>query len=236
MSANPNSITRMFENGMNRWQNASMPNIDPRAKDWELEWAGQIGKAVQVRRKELGLTAQQLADRTKELGYPMTRSTIARIEGNHRAGKMDIAEVATLGMALGIPPVVLLYPGLPHRSMRYLPNFRHYAIDALRWFTGETLGLLEVGFVEWQDIQSAAQPLKLSRQFHKEESIARGADMQARAMESDGNAEQAKELRQTARIHRNFRDDLLGTMRSLGLPVSDSEYPDPDRIASAGNV
>lgn len=114
-----------------------MPNVDQYAKDWQLDWSARIGKAVQDRRKELGVTASDLALRTKQLSYPMTRSTIARIENNHRLGKMDVAELAVLAAALGIPPVMLLFPDIPTAPSRYLPNAHADALHAQRWFTGE---------------------------------------------------------------------------------------------------
>lgn len=90
-----------------------MPNIDPTAKAWELDLAERFGKAVQTRRNALALTAQQLAKRTAELGYPVTRVAISKIEGNMRAGKIDVAELIVLAKALDVPPVLLLYPGFP---------------------------------------------------------------------------------------------------------------------------
>jgi len=203
-----------------------MPNIDQQAKDWQLEWAARIGKAVQARRKELDLTASDLALRTKQLGYPMTRSTIARIENNHRAGKMDVAEVAVLAMALGIPPVMLLYPGLPHTSYRYLPTGQHYAIEALRWFTGESGSYFaeNVG-VKGEDIESAIQPLALSRQFHRAELARRHALSAAKLAEGKADHDEAQNQRRYAQEQVEIRDQILSVMRTLGLPIS-SEYPD----------
>ncbi|MCH9668944.1 MAG: helix-turn-helix domain-containing protein [Actinomycetia bacterium] len=90
-----------------------MPNIDPVVKAWELDLAARLGQAVQTRRNALGLTAQQLAQRTADLGYPITRVAISKIEGNKRAGKVDVAELIVLAKALEMPPVLLLYPGFP---------------------------------------------------------------------------------------------------------------------------
>ena len=78
-----------------------MPNVDAGAKAWELGLAGRVGTAIQVQRKELNLTAQQLAERTKSLGYRISRVAISKIEGNKRAGKFDVAELLVLAQALG---------------------------------------------------------------------------------------------------------------------------------------
>lgn len=95
------------------WQNVSMPNIDAAAKAWELDLAQRVGEAVQARRKALKMTAQRLAERTAELGYPITRVAISKIESNKRAGKLDVAELIVLAKGLEMPPILLLYPGFP---------------------------------------------------------------------------------------------------------------------------
>ena len=56
----------------------------------------------------------ELAERTAELGYPITRVAISKIERNSREGKLDVAELLVLAEALGIAPVLLLAPGF-HR-------------------------------------------------------------------------------------------------------------------------
>ncbi|SIM08364.1 putative regulatory protein [Mycobacteroides abscessus subsp. abscessus] len=113
-----------------------MPNIDQSAKAWQEERSKQFGQAVADRRNALRLTAVQLSERTKALGYPMTRSTIARIEGNHRAGKVDLAEIVTLAAALDTAPVLLLFPDLVDGKVRPLPDRTVTSMDALSWFYG----------------------------------------------------------------------------------------------------
>jgi transcriptional regulator with XRE-family HTH domain len=93
---------------------------------------------VQARRKAMGLTAQQLAERTKDLDYRVTRVAISKIESNKRAGKLDVAELLVLAAALDIPPALLLYPGFPSGVVELLPDDRQASnYDALKWFAGE---------------------------------------------------------------------------------------------------
>ncbi|MDH6679253.1 transcriptional regulator with XRE-family HTH domain [Rhodococcus sp. LBL1] len=108
------------------------------AKQWASEQAARFGKAVQDHRKAMGLSAVQLADRTEKLGYPITRGTIAKIEGNHRAGKLDLAELVVLAAALSVPPVLLLYPvATTERDIEFLPELRCSDVSATQWFAGE---------------------------------------------------------------------------------------------------
>src|SRR6478609_875348 len=114
-----------------------MPNIDPAAKAWELDLAKRVGQAVQKRRNALNLTAQQLAERTAELGYPITRVAISKIETNKRVGKLDVAELLVLAAALDIPPVLLLFPGFPDGPVESLPGRDTESRKAVLWFSGQ---------------------------------------------------------------------------------------------------
>jgi transcriptional regulator with XRE-family HTH domain len=113
-----------------------MPHIDESAKTWEMELSGRLGDAVRMRRNTLGLTAQQLAQRTAELGYPVTRVAISKIEGNKRAGKFDVAELLVLGQALEIPPALLLFPDYPDGPVQGLPGNERKSVEGVWWFSG----------------------------------------------------------------------------------------------------
>lgn len=109
----------------------------PKARAWASETAARFGKAVADARRERGLSAVELSSRTSELGYPITRGSIARIEGNHRAGKVDVAEVVVLAAALNLPPLQLLYPEQAGSPVEYLPGVEVASIDAAEHFAGE---------------------------------------------------------------------------------------------------
>jgi transcriptional regulator with XRE-family HTH domain len=115
-----------------------MPNIHPGAKAWETDLAARVGRAVYMRRKALKLTAQQLAQRTADLGYPVTRVAVSKIEGGTRAGKLDIAELLVLAAALRIPPILLLLPdyGRSNDAVEILPRRKAESHNAARWFAG----------------------------------------------------------------------------------------------------
>lgn len=110
------------------------------ARSWAASRAAAIGRSVAELRGARGWSAVQLAARTAELGYPITRSTIAKIEGAHRGGRLDVAEVVALAAALEVPPVQLVCPGLPDDELEVLPGVMVSSWQALRWFTGEARG------------------------------------------------------------------------------------------------
>jgi transcriptional regulator with XRE-family HTH domain len=105
-------------------------------QNWTEALHQRIAEAVKVAR--LGrLTAQQLADETERLGYPITRSQIANYESG-RKQSLDVAELLVLAAALRVPPVALLFPNLPDGDVEVLPGQVMSSGEAMRWFTGET--------------------------------------------------------------------------------------------------
>lgn len=79
-----------------------------------------IAERVRSARDIAGLTQQQLADRCDELGHPISRVTIAKIEGGAkdkprssdylRAMNLTVTEVLVLAAALDVPPVLMFVP------------------------------------------------------------------------------------------------------------------------------
>lgn len=112
-----------------------MPNIDEVAKVWQETIAERVGLAIQRRRGKLGLTAIALAELTAELGYPISRVAITKIEGNKRAGKLDIAELLTLSAALDVSPLSLMFPNVLD-LIEILPGAELPGTDVLAWFLG----------------------------------------------------------------------------------------------------
>ena len=102
-----------------------------------MNLAARFGSAVNVRRKALKLTASEVARRTAELGYPVSRGAIAQIESNSRSGKVDVAELLILSLALDIPPVLLLFGGVPSAGpVEVLPGVEAFSEDGVRWVSG----------------------------------------------------------------------------------------------------
>lgn len=97
---------------------------------------------MRTRRNELGLTAAAVADRTKRLGYPITRSTLAKIESGSRASKLDISELLILALALQTTPASLMYSDAPDGESRISPSSPPFPSgDSYEWWCGETGGI-----------------------------------------------------------------------------------------------
>src|SRR5271168_3724930 len=148
-----------------------MPKVDEVAKKWQKELAARTGNAVRERRKVLNLTAAGLAKRTAELGYPVSRVAIGKMENGHREGKFDLAELVVLAAALGIPPVMLIYPDLPHGQVEVLPEIDCDAADAVGWFCGDSPRLdKRFGMVDVDAHTTGVEPLLLTRELTAAES------------------------------------------------------------------
>src|SRR5690349_17710062 len=109
------------------------------------EWVDQVMSTVAAevrrRRKELGWSAKELADKCEEIGHLIPRNVIANMESGRRSN-LPLVDVMVLAEALNTPPVCLLYPVGYVEDVQRLPlQDSTSALDALRWFTGEETAL-----------------------------------------------------------------------------------------------
>ncbi|MFG2601003.1 helix-turn-helix domain-containing protein [Streptomyces sp. NPDC048462] len=114
--------------------------MDDEADDFP-EWVDRVqanvAGEVRRRRKEMGWSAQELADRCEQLGHPIPRNVIANMESGRRAG-LPLVDVLVLAAALETYPACLIFPVGYVEQIQELP-FEHLVPtwDALRRFTGE---------------------------------------------------------------------------------------------------
>ncbi|MFJ2771732.1 helix-turn-helix domain-containing protein [Streptomyces sp. NPDC087300] len=105
------------------------------------EWVDHIkitvAAEVRRRRKELRMSAQDLADACAELGHPIPRNVIANMESGRRAN-LPLVDVMVLAKALNTPPICLIYPVGYVEEVQQLPfTDATSTLRALSWFTGE---------------------------------------------------------------------------------------------------
>lgn len=101
---------------------------------WHRATAERLGTAIAKARKAAGLSAQGLAERCAELGAPIHRVTISKIENGR--GRFDLGEWLILARALDVPPMALLFPALPDGQVEMLPGVVQTSWEAYRWATG----------------------------------------------------------------------------------------------------
>lgn len=104
------------------------------SSDWEVATTRRIGE--QVRKLRGKRSAQQVSDRTKDLGYHVGRATISELETGRRKS-IPVTDLVILAAALGVPPVSLIYPDIPDGPVEVLPGHSVSSSDAMQWFDGD---------------------------------------------------------------------------------------------------
>lgn len=105
------------------------------ATEWVRKFSAQIAAGINQARGDR--SDQWIADRTKRLGHPISRPAVSEYRRGVRK-VMPVTDLMVLAMALEVPPVALLFPGLPNAEVLLFPdNMGATAFDSLRWFTGE---------------------------------------------------------------------------------------------------
>lgn len=110
--------------------------------DWNQRIARRVGREVARARDQLvddrgrRLSAQALADRCSELGHPLDRSVIAKLEKGIRQ-TVSVADLLVLAKALELPPLALVFPVGYEGETEVLPGRNEHPVTALRWASGE---------------------------------------------------------------------------------------------------
>jgi transcriptional regulator with XRE-family HTH domain len=103
--------------------------------EWPARIAAQVGRQVARVRADKELTAQAVADRCTELGVPLDRATVSKLERGLRQ-TLTLGELIVLAEALEVPAIELIFP-LDHETFEWLPGKHANTWHALKRFTGE---------------------------------------------------------------------------------------------------
>jgi transcriptional regulator with XRE-family HTH domain len=107
-------------------------------REWAAQVAAGIGERVAQHRRDRKLSAQDLADRCAELGFPaISRIVVTKLE-NGRRETVSTAELQVLARALGVPPILLLFPLGRSLDIEALPGLHTEPHAAIEWFTGHS--------------------------------------------------------------------------------------------------
>jgi transcriptional regulator with XRE-family HTH domain len=105
-------------------------------QEWSAALHQRIAQAIRAARGGR-MSAQELADATEQLGYPISRSQIANYESGRKQG-LDVAELLVIAGALRVPPITLLFGGPPDADVQLLPpGTTAPAFFAMAWFAGD---------------------------------------------------------------------------------------------------
>lgn len=138
---------------------------------WSEETIDRFTRAMKQRRAQLGLTLDDVADRTAQLGHVINRSTVFNYE-SFRSRKVTVTDAIVLAAALETSLAHLLFPEMPDRKTEYLPGLnvsewtaacRLLGIDP----SGVTLeermdGREAEGIADWMRNSGVVLPVQLS--------------------------------------------------------------------------
>jgi len=133
---------------------------------WPVRVSRAVGTEVRRHRTEQKLTVQALADACAQLGLPLGRVTITKLEGGSREG-ISVPELITLAAALGVAPADLLIPaGDGTVPVELLPGSFWPPDEAARWFGSgldtATLGIIRSKVAELSRLVARAHEMPAS--------------------------------------------------------------------------
>lgn len=105
------------------------------AASWEAALTKAVGANLCDQRHRQRMTVQALADRCAELGVPLGRVTITKLERGIRE-RVSVAQLFVIAEALDVPALELLFPPAAGGTAEVLPGRHMASKEAARWFTG----------------------------------------------------------------------------------------------------
>jgi transcriptional regulator with XRE-family HTH domain len=172
-----------------------------------------------------------LSSRCGELGLPLDRNVITKIERGHR-NSVTVDEVMVLAAALDVAPIRLLFGVGTEAESEPLPGEVREPFRAAQWFTDERPfpGADDGAYIEriaadW--LYATSSPMWLSRRYRdavaaEKQALRRAAGMDERAGEAATVAERgevaahAAALRELAGSHRADAENAHRRAKELG--------------------
>lgn len=103
---------------------------------WQARLTQTIAREIRRHRDRRKLSAQQLADRTEELGLAVPRNVVANLESGRR-DTITAAEILIIAAALNVAPIELICPVGFDEQLELLPGRFVDPLMASRWVDGE---------------------------------------------------------------------------------------------------
>ena len=168
------------------------------AHDWAeppRNWAEEQARrtALEIRRLRGRQSAQWLADRTKELGSPITRAVISDLELGRRR-YVTSAELIVLAAALDTAPITLLYPPPYDETIELMPGVEEPKIAVVDWFCSDNNAAKYKPGEGLGDFSERTWPLYVARAIERLEEAQRGL-LPSLAKETDPNSPLAQSIR-----------------------------------------
>ncbi|MEU1020737.1 helix-turn-helix transcriptional regulator [Streptomyces sp. NPDC005904] len=220
-------------------QHVSDAGYDDEDEDNVPEWADHVmatvAAEVRRRRKELRMSAQELADRCEEIGHPIPRNVIANMESGRRAN-LPLVDVIVLARALHTNPICLIYPIGYIAEVQRLPyEHRTAPWEAMVWFTAQDGGsLADRDMLRYQ--REHIQALSEAQAAMASESYAQYAVQHATSATEQAEAlrdqaaclERIDKAKQRLRVARSFIRRDRGLLPYLPPELADVDPDEPE--------
>jgi transcriptional regulator with XRE-family HTH domain len=115
--------------------------------DWASAAVHESGRRIAAYRERRKMTVQQLSDRCAELGLPIGRVTLAKLENGLRQSVTPY-EIVVIAAALGAAPIELIFPIGLEKRIELWPGAEVDPLEAVSWFSGDTVVDTTAGSVD----------------------------------------------------------------------------------------
>ncbi|MEU9117255.1 transcriptional regulator [Streptomyces sp. NPDC048483] len=203
--------------------------------EWTDHVMATVAAEVRRRRKELRMSAQDLADACADLGHPIPRNVIANMESGRRA-TLPLVDVMVLAQALRTNPICLIYPiGFVAEVQRLPFEDRIPPWEAMRWFTAQDSGYLaDHDMLRYQRehieaLSEAGSAMASERYAQYAVETARNAAERAEALRDQAACiERIDAAKQRLRVARSFIRRDRGLLPYLPPELGDIDPPSTD--------
>jgi hypothetical protein len=115
-------------------QTRDKPDKPEKPLSWEEVVVKRIGAAAKKVRGTK--SAAWLSQRTKDLGYQIPATVIAKLDSGHRGSVLSVPELLIIAAALDVPPLGLVFPDLPDGQVEIIPRYPGSSFNAYLWAAG----------------------------------------------------------------------------------------------------
>ncbi|TPW98039.1 hypothetical protein [Mycolicibacterium fortuitum] len=177
-------------------------------KNWAEEQAHRV--ALEVRRLRGKRPVQWLADRTRELGSPVTRSVISDLELGRRR-YVTTAELTVLAYALNTRPIALIFPPPYSDQIDIIPGVTTTKLDALEDFCDKYSTV--TGLSSLVEAEQNLHTLRVARFIAEWEAKRRDALIRLQSAKKEEDPSVRKALEERYRVELDWAEQNLEVMK-----------------------
>lgn len=107
--------------------------------EWSESMVSRFSAAMRARRKQLDMSVQDVANRTAELGHPISRSALSGLENDRSKDRLSLPDALVIAECLRVPMFSLLFPQQPDGEVELVPGLTFPSETAIDVITGETM-------------------------------------------------------------------------------------------------